>query len=430
MMASPSSSSKASTLVARRLYRSLLRATKPFSPPSPNAAVLSCLLHRTGMDDNIVDWKSYIEDDLIESTWKRTKDEAMDLSISYATTTAPTQSAGSGSDSPRSTGGNNRDTNNNQERKQHRSYEMLFRRLLREVMAGPDGFRRMAFPCQVEPYRLRDIIRREFRDVGDGGTDHNDNGNNSGNKTDDVNNNKNSPLAVSALFDDATRRLVAFVALRELNKKISHYEFLKESSPTPVPNQAARHVSPLKWDQPSSYLRPGTFLVANPHLNDSIFSKSVIVILEHKDETGNERSLKRDDEAGMTYGLIVNKSSVDHGTGKNWKLRDVFQKHLLPERIAETFVGDSTVRNGGPVHFSFQMLYSAPADSTAADDFSSHDDNDDNEPSSSIGGTVIPMVPDEENASTALYSDRATYYQGDLLKAIDAVEKGRIDRGT
>ena len=40
------------------------------------------------------------------------------------------------------------------------------------------------------------------------------------------------------------------------------------------------------------------------------------------------------------------------------------------------------------------------------------------------------MIPDDANTSTALYSDRATYFQGDLLKAIDAVERGKIDRGT
>ena len=439
-------SSGASSLVIRRLYKSLLRATKPFTSPSPNAAALTCLLHRTGIDDDIEDWKSYIQrgglsdSDTSSRSWSsvRTEDEARDLSITYAGS-----SSGKTLSSSRSTAGNNTDQQQQRQSKSQ-SYEMLFRRLLREVMGGPDGHRRMLFPSQVEPKRLRDVIRREFRDHGNYGQD-----------SDVGEKESTTDEAMSSLFDDQTRLQVAFVALRELNKKLAHFESLQQAARAPIiENQAARHVSPLNYNDPSSYLRPGTFLVANPNLNDSIFTKSVICILEHKiantdnknGSNSNESAFKRNDEIGMTYGLIINKFSINQKTGENRKLCDVFKKNLVPERIGETFVGDAIVRDGGPVHFSFQMLYSVSS-STDADvieeessSITTDNIDDDSGPtptlssssssSSAIGGTLIPMIPDDANTSTALYSDRATYFQGDLLKAIDAVERGKIDRGT
>eukprot|EP00985_Skeletonema_marinoi_P035034 scaffold45435_cov219-Skeletonema_marinoi.AAC.1 len=45
--------------VIRSVYRSLLRSSKPFSPPSPNYAVYASLLHRSGISH---DWEECIYD--------------------------------------------------------------------------------------------------------------------------------------------------------------------------------------------------------------------------------------------------------------------------------------------------------------------------------------------------------------------------------
>jgi hypothetical protein len=352
-MASSSTAAASSALVVRRLYRSLLRTTKPFTAPSENAVVLTCLLHRTGIDDNVSDWDGAVT--AVHNSWK-TQDQARDLTLSYKE--SPTGiHAGS----------------------QRQSYPRLFRKLLREVIAGPDGVQKMLFPRQVDSSRLRDVIRREFRD---------EEGN------------------VSLLFDISTRRKVAFVALRELNKKLSYFDVLQDNSPKPLRHQAAWHVSQLPFQQPSTYLKPGAFLVSNPHMNDSYFSRTVICILEHNDDDGSEN-------AGNTYGLIANRVSVNSSTGKNRTLGESFKENHLPTRLADVF-GDSVVKEGGPVHSSIQMLYSAMADKDEL---------------TSIGGSVIPTIP-EGDKSPSLYSDRATYFQGDIFKAMDAVDKGIIDRGT
>jgi putative AlgH/UPF0301 family transcriptional regulator len=369
---------KPSSLLIRRLYRNLLRTVKPFTAPSPNARVLNCLLHRTGIDDHIDDWEAFVSED--PDPAKTAEDQARDLTFSYG-------SSGKGKDviPP------------------NRTYEILFRRLLREVVAGsPYGIQKSNFPSQVDATRLREVVRREFRD---------------------------GPLSQSIKFDPAARKEVVFTALRELNKKLSYYEDLQITSPEPLPQQAASNVSVLPFSPPSSYLRPGTFLVSHPHMNDSFFTKSVICILEHKsdDFSDDESVAKRkddddddDDDDDMpvqaTYGLILNRVSVNAETGKNRPLREAFEKEMLPARLADVF-GDSMVREGGPVHVAIQMLYSLSA-------ATQEDDN-----LSAVGGTLIPVIPDAEDSSTALYSDRATYFQGDIIKAMAAVDKGDLDRG-
>jgi hypothetical protein len=349
------SASVSSSLVIRRLYRSLLRTAKPFTPPSPNAIVLSCLLHRTGIDDN---WNAEIKTDKPENS--HSEDQARDLTFSYA------------------------NLDRSQENDPYRNHQRLFRRLLREVVAGPEGIRKLLWPSQVDATRLREVVRREFRD-------------------DAVQN-------ISISFNESTRRQVAFLALRELNKKLSSFDTMAELSPEPLPQQAAWHVSPLPFAPPSSYLRPGAFLISHPHMVDSFFSRSVICVLDHA-QADDESSLKRSNFSS-TYGIIVNRVSVNAQTGKNLTLGDAFEKDRLPTKFAEVF-GDAVVKDGGPVHASIQMVYSALPD----------------EEELSFGGLVIPMIP-EGDSSPAMYSDRATYFQGDISKASDAVEKGRMDRGT
>lgn len=114
-MAAAVSSPPLQALVSRSLYRSILRASKPFTFP-PNAVVLTCLLHRLGGDD-----------EEFSSLWHNDSNDVRP--------TFPNSSASS-----------------------------LFKRLLDEVISGNSlGFRQMSFPSQVDTTRLRSVVRREFR---------------------------------------------------------------------------------------------------------------------------------------------------------------------------------------------------------------------------------------------------------------------------
>mmetsp|Transcript_49753 Transcript_49753/g.50578 ORF Transcript_49753/g.50578 Transcript_49753/m.50578 type:complete len:518 (-) Transcript_49753:7-1560(-) len=406
--------------VIRTLYRNLLRTSKPFTSPAPNAAVLCCLLHRTGIDDHIKDWNTFVARNLENGVDRTTDDKAKDLTYSYSdillqqkleqgefTSTIPLDGI-SASTAPTI--------------HSNRTYQRLFRRLLREAVTGTNNHGKMVFPSQVDTTKLEKIIQREFR-------------NESGN--------------ASISFDDATRRQVAFTALRELNKKLSYYETLRESNPKQIPQQAAWHVSSLPFHPPASYLRPGVFLVSHPYMHDSYFSRTVICILEHKglgDILRNGRTKKKcnDDEdeyvdddldgegkdeennpiakriirqvapPGQTYGLIVNRVSIHNEAGQNRTLKEVFREHMLPEKLSNIF-GDSVVREGGPVNVALQMIHSLSSPSEQED------------VASAVGGTIIPTIINEEE-SPALYSDRATYFQGNMFKILSEVKEGTIDR--
>jgi hypothetical protein len=396
-MSTKSLSAKTS-LVTRRLYRNLLRTSEPFTEPSPDAAVLTCLLHRSGVDDHIKDWNAFVSQDFenknqaVDGYDSTLKEKARDLTQSYDKRNAADASTSS---TPTHT---------------NRTYQRLFRRLLREVVTGPNGFGKMVFPSQVDTARLRKVIQREFRA------------------------NERDGRTASAYFDDATRQRVAFAALRELNKKLSYYDWLKQNSPEPIPQQSAWRVSSLPTHPPASYLRPGVFLVSHPYMHDSYFSKSVICILEHKglgsvledrsytkkdrddDDDGGmlseeddeerdritRRSARRTTPPGQTYGVIVNRVSLQNDTGQNRTLGEVFREHMLPERLADVF-GDSVVREGGPVHVALQMIHSLPSSPEQQD------------VASDVGGTVIPCIS-EGDESPALYSDRATCFQGNMFK--------------
>jgi putative AlgH/UPF0301 family transcriptional regulator len=97
-------------------------------------------------------------------------------------------------------------------------------------------------------------------------------------------------------------------------------------------------------------------------------------------------------------------------------LKEAFEENMLPERLSSVF-GNATVRYGGPVHMSLQMIHSLSATQ-----------QDDPQISSLIGGTLIPEIIDKDQNAAALYSDQATYYRGNVFKAISAVENGDLDR--
>jgi hypothetical protein len=65
------------------------------------------------------------------------------------------------------------------------------------------------------------------------------------------------------------------------------------------------------------------------------------------------------------------------------------------------------IRDGGPVHMSLQMIHATT------------------EAVTHVGGNVLSMVTDGES-STALNSDRAIYFEGDVVKAAEAVKDGML----
>jgi putative AlgH/UPF0301 family transcriptional regulator len=260
---------------------------------------------------------------------------------------------------------------------------VLFRKLLREVIAGNDGKRQMQFPKQVDLGAIPTIIAREFRS------------------------------SDTSQFDLEARKQVAFMVLRELNRKLVRVKELEYFNDMANKSdlllefwnqkQAAKYVSPLPPD-PKEYLRPGSFLLAHPLLT-GYFRRTVICILDH-----TERSSKSN---GGTYGLIVNRESLSYQTGLQQTLSDVLR--TIPPQLADSF-GGCVVRDGGPVHMSLQMIYAAPsADARIEEDF--------------IGGTVLQEITVDPDSSLSLHSDQAIYYQGDIVKAARAVQKGHLDRG-
>ena len=242
------------------------------------------------------------------------------------------------------------------------------------------GFRQMQFPSEVDTTRLENVIRREFRNS-----------------------------AYSDEFNDTTRQEVAFLALRELNKKLRWNESLsqdenleRENETIAVRNrrQAAKNVFMLNARDPESYLKAGTYLVAHPLLT-GFFRRTVICILDHTNTSKYGRT-------GGTYGLIVNRIAVSHSSGKRQTLKDVLR--TLPPELMQAF-GNCSVREGGPVHMSLQMIHARTPEQPA------------------LGGTPLSVEPQDETISTALDSDRAIYYQGNMIDAADAVINGALDRG-
>ena len=362
------------SIVALRLYKNLLRAAKPFTAPSPQARVLNCLLSRTGIDDHIHDWETFVSTPRKEAP----HEHARNLHVSYRSRTQESAN----------------NEGNVEVTAPHRTAPRLFRRLLREVVCAGDlnSFVKASWPSQVDPTILRSVIRREFREA---------------------------DASQSRLFSVATRRQVAFMALRELSKKLCYLDFLEENSPDVLLQQKAWNVSSIPFQASTSYLRPGAYLLAHPNMTDSYFGKTVVCILEHEeaqqqDDTVEKRAVSFPGQ--QTYGLIVNRACINSATGKQRTLREAFEQNMLPGKLADVF-GNFIVRDGGPVHVSLQMIHSPPTTTAEGEII----DNP-------IGGRLIPMIAETEESSTALYSDRATYFQGEIFKAMVEVEEGRLDR--
>jgi hypothetical protein len=298
-------------ILIRRLYRSLLRTAKPFTGPAEHAVALNCFLHRTGMGDawdqeilyqmkSSGDSQEKTKDQRSIKHVSKSREEARDLTKSYAAEIIEQEMEKEEL--------SRLDQKLNERKAPHR---VMFRRLLREVVTGKDGFRQMQYPSEVDTQRLKRVIKREFRSI-------------------------DSP------FDLSTRQQVGFLALRELNKKLNWANELleKEAKPTAEQRsdrnhgQAARNVFPLPLYPPSDCVKPGTYLIAHP-LQTGYFRRTVICIFDHSDTVSTKR--------GGTYGLIINRIGVSPSSGKRQTLQEVLR--TMPPQLIKAF-GNCTVREG------------------------------------------------------------------------------------
>ena len=340
----------------RRLYRSLLKSAKPFDNNSVSSATLRCLVHRTGFEDD--EWDEVLRNPPVTDS----------------------------------------DTEDEDPIPEHHE---LFRRLLREFISGKGtlGIRQMQFPSQVDSQiQLSDLIRREFRCLSLNSDDIRD----------------DEAVVPSSMYAEETRCEVAFLALREMNKKLSWSERLRNHRIRRHPHQSAKHVHRLPLN-PREYLKPGTYLIAHPHMK-GYFRRTIICLLDHQDGETEESRLS----AYGTYGVVINRICASPQSNRNFTLHEVLKP--LPNDLMMAF-GNSLVKEGGPVNLSVQMLYGV-SDLEGADSYVSGNAA---EPIL-VGGSLLPVIPENENESTALHSDRSVYYGGDVLSAANAVLAGQLDR--
>ncbi len=355
------------------------------------------------------------------------------------------------------------DNNNNQITKSTTSqnYLHLYKHLLRQLFLDEQEnvLRQMQFPSQttkrtedkddenkynvecIMGKKLINLIQNEFRDKSN-----------------------------SNIYTSAIKRETGFLVLRELQKKLlwaqsmgihddlfhyhEHTKNIGDIGAVVYENemkrrmdeeryiqiQAANDVNRISTKSSSLFLQSGVFLIAHPMLR-GIFDRSVICILQHTERKKMESNLEGfeeeeqsdddDDDTDMdisaaqnggTYGVIINSPLTvgipgsDSRSGirrRNRTLREVIRNDSLPEGVRLAF-GDSPVRNGGPVNLSIQMLrYASPED----------------EEKLKIGGIVLPQVLVNDDVSTAMYSDKAIYFGGDIIKAAQAVLDGDMERG-
>lgn len=429
--------------LSRTLYRSLLRTSKKYVSEK-NGAILCSLLYRSGVDDHL-DYGSISSplpsepfDDqstTAEDHSRLSPEEARDLTKSYSELKEIHSKRLLMDDFDENESGRNRHPTWESDFVRHSlspQHVVLYRRLLREAMAE----RHMNFPFHNRQLdtgtddstmgRLNKIIKREF------------------DPTDQT--------SISKSYSDKERRDAAFLALNVLNKKISWAEDslgLNDVNDSHNASAAARDVFPLSVNDPSSYLRSGTYLIAHPLLS-GCFAKTVICILEHTEprigkyhQDAGDNGINKDDEdddndendsIGGTYGLIVNKplkvGVPNPGSEKtrDRMLRETIRQDCLPEGMKTAFA-HSPVRNGGPVNLSIQMLSSLTAEL---------------ENQVGIGKSVLPMNLNESPSksgdndlvlikdpirSAASNTDTAIYYGGDIVRASQAVIEGKVDKG-
>ncbi|GFH44893.1 hypothetical protein CTEN210_01367 [Chaetoceros tenuissimus] len=401
--------SKSKVLVAKTLYRTLLRTAKLFSKDTPNGPILSSFLYRSGTDD-YMDYKE-------EAQVKQSKSEDIDeyISILQARNLSHSYQDIIQQRKKSSQEWSNTSTNiGNEEDKA----EFLYKGLVKQVVGEKQH---MHFPHRILQeeddimQRLKHVIQSEFRS--------------------DENNE-----SLSQYFDEKIRVKAAFLAIKELQKKLAWAESMgmqlntgcscSQAEDQQVQLLTLKNVIRLPTDDPSVYLQPGVFLIAHPLLT-GCFQRSVICLLQHtegrshedidqeaefKDEEGDG-----DDTIGGTYGLVINspiRTGVPTHTSEQKRdrtLREIIRNDCLPEGIKTAF-GNNPVRNGGPVNMSVQMMRKTTSEG---------------EQKLELGGSLLQSGSNqiqEMETSAALNDDCAIYHGGDIIKAAQSVIDNEIEK--
>jgi hypothetical protein len=251
-------------LISRTLYRSLLRASKPFTDNSSEGALLCSLLYRTGDDDPS---DATVP---IPPTKEDMSDNKLDGKLLYKSLVAEIIGHG-----------------------KHMNFPST-------IMASMNSHNNIM-------NRIRSVIKMEFRD----------------NPTED----RDGRTLLSNTFSFVERRNVAFMGLRQLNKKLQYAKTIGILSTTNKYNDGLN----LKLDIPTplqvtSQIQPGTYLIAHPLLG-GYFAKSVVVILEHSTE----------ESGGGAYGLVINRPSFIHDTF-NLSTNSTFKRR---RNLSETIRSDT-----------------------------------------------------------------------------------------
>jgi hypothetical protein len=182
-----------------------------------------------------------------------------------------------------------------------------------------------------------------------------------------------SSSSISRQFPYRSRQ-ASFLALQELKKKL-YYALsqglnvncndgsIQGRTPTPV-----KSVSHLPCYPPSSYLKPGTFLLTHPLIH-GFFSQTVVIILDHTDDLPSSTPSCSSAMAvrGGAYGLIINKPAMirkrlnTSAAAATWvetaTVSDIF-RNKLSVNFNDAFY-DSAVCIGGPVHSSYKWYTNA-----------------------------------------------------------------------
>lgn len=398
--------SKSKALVAKTLYRTLLRTAKLFSKDTPNGAILSSFLYRSGTDD-YMDYKA--EAEIKESKHKVVQEyismnQARDLSQSYQDIIQrrkkPSQEW----------------SNSHYHGDEEDKAEFLYKGLVKQVVGEKQH---MHFPHRILQeedsimQRLRHVIQSEFRSY---------------------ENNE----SLSQYFDEKVRVKAAFLAMKELQKKLAWAESMgmqlnadgsySRAEDQQVQLLTLKNVIRLPTEDPSVYLQPGVFLIAHPLLT-GCFQRSIICLLQHtegkshKDDLDQDSEYKDeegDDTIGGTYGLVINspiRTGVPNHTSEQKRdrtLREIIRNDCLPEGIKTAF-GSNPVRNGGPVNMSVQMMRKTTSEQ---------------EQKLGLGGSLLQSGSShiqEMETSAALNDDCAFYHGGDIIKAAQSVIDNEIE---
>lgn len=205
--------------VVVRVYRSLLRASRPFTYPAPHASVLSSLLHRkVVLPDYYDDALSYYGLSAAETehdVHNNNDDKGTTTGSSSASQVVSTTTADDDDDdevqeqskaSYREAQQAELYVDSDDSKRMDPPHYILFSYLLQELMG--DGVTLMRFPSQLSESdltRLRSLIQREFR---------------SRYSPHQMPSSLSSSSSISRRFPYRSRIQASFLALRELNKKL------------------------------------------------------------------------------------------------------------------------------------------------------------------------------------------------------------------